>query len=87
MEGNNTPQNSPPLEYIDPENNPNNSDHEDGLPSGGPNNEPDDNPNHLFLHALHDLSDSLWNLCQPQVAKTKKKSKSMNQILLMELTL
>ena len=64
MEGNNTPQNSPPLEYIDPENNPNNSDHEDGLPSGGPNdpngpdggpnNEPDDNPNHLFLHACSD---------------------------------
>ena len=84
-EGNNTPWNSPPLEYIDPENNPNNSDHKDGLPSGGPNdpngpdgpdggpnNEPDDNPNCLFLHALHHLSDSLQNLHQPQVAKPKK---------------
>ena len=88
MEGNHTPQNSPPLEYIDHENNPNNSDHEDGLPSSGPDDpngpdnpndpedpngpdgepdiEPEDDPNHLFLHALHNLSDSLWNLCQPQ---------------------
>ena len=88
MEGNNTPQNSPPLEYIDPENHPNNSDHEDGLPSSGPDdpngpdnpndpngvsdNEPDDDPHCLFLHALHDLLDSLWNLCQPQVAKPEK---------------
>ena len=72
---------------------PNNSDHEDGLPgggpddpnspgnpngpdhpNGGPNNEPDNNPdpNCLFLHALHNLSDSLQNLHQPQPAKTKK---------------
>ena len=90
MEGNNTPCNSLPLKYIDPENYPNNSDHKDGLPGGGPgdpndpedpnspdsgpNNEPDDDPdpNCLFLHALHDLSDSLQNLCQPQAAKTEK---------------
>ena len=85
MEDNNTPQNSPPLEYIDPENHPNNSDHEDRLPgngpndlngpngpNGGPNNEPDDDPNRLFLHALHDLLDSLQNLSQPQVAKPEK---------------
>ena len=107
MEGNNTPCNSPPLKYIDSDNHPTNSDHEDKLPSGGPNdpnntedpnspdgpdsgpnNEPDDDPdpNCLFLHTLHDLSDSLWNLCQPQAAKTKK-LKSMNQIHSMELTL
>ena len=99
MEDNNTSCNSPPLEYIDHENDPNNSDHEDGLPgsgsndpnspgnpndpddpnspdspNGGPNDEPDDDPdpNSLFLHALHDLSDSLQNLCQPQAAKTEK---------------
>ena len=97
MEGNNTPQNSPPLKYMDPKHHPNNSDHEDGLPGGGPddpngpdnpndpedpngpdgpdggpNNEPNDDPNCLFLHALHNLSDSLWNLHQPQVAKPEK---------------
>ena len=77
-EGNNTPQNSPPLEYIDHKNNPNNSDHKDGLPGGGPgdpngpDNEPEDNPNCLFLHALHNLLDSLQNLRQPQVTKPKK---------------
>ena len=94
MEGNNTPQNSPPVKYMDPKNHPNNSDHEDGLPSsspddsnspdnpndpddpngpdGGPDNEPNDDPNCVFLHALHDLSDSLRNLHQPQAAKPEK---------------
>ena len=85
------------IEYIDHENNPNNSEHEDGLPGGGPedpngpddpndpedpngpdgpdsepDNEPEDNLNCLFLHALHDLSDSLQNLCQPQAVKPEK---------------
>ena len=41
-------------------------------PNGGPNNEPEDDPNRLFLHALHDLLDSLQNLHQPQAVKPKK---------------
>ena len=41
-------------------------------PDGEPDNEPEDDPNCLFLHALHDLSDSLRNLHQPQAAKPKK---------------
>jgi hypothetical protein len=95
-EGNNTPRNSPPLEYVDPEENP---DHEDGLPgdgpddpdgpedpndpddpdgpngpNGGPDDDPDDepDPSSLFLNALHDLSDSLRTLRQPQAAKSEK---------------
>jgi hypothetical protein len=84
----NAPQEDTPLEYVDPQEDP-----EDGLPGSGPEdpdgpdepegpndpdngsdpgNPPEPEPETQFLNALHDLADGLQTLRQPQAAHPKK---------------